>query len=206
VQALKAGGNPGPLAEMEFWRSKATNLLSVQEQLQSDKVRKVVRVLEFTKSTYFPPFNRLIKEVGTACAEANDNAKHLRALDNFFSRMHACESFPTLAAEFRPTMHAIVLIWKHSRFYNTPARLATLVREICNELIDQARKYGARASAHSRALRSPARTRAPRPVRPGRSGVQVRGCARRLCVRRVRRGRSDRRDAARVRPVQGGLL
>ena len=34
-------------------------------------------------------------------------------------------------------VHLIMLVWKHSKHYNTPARLVVLMREICNDLIDQ---------------------------------------------------------------------
>ena len=37
-------------------------------------------MLDLTKSTYFPAFNRLCKEVSQACVEANDNVKFLAAL------------------------------------------------------------------------------------------------------------------------------
>jgi dynein heavy chain len=78
---LKGGGHPGPMAEVDFWLNKAKNLNSIHEQLSSDKVRKVIKVLEVTKSTYFPAFNRLCKEVAQARMEANDNkvvATHTR--------------------------------------------------------------------------------------------------------------------------------
>ena len=32
-------------------------------------------------------------------------------------------------------------VWKHSKHYNSPARLVVLMREICNDLISQARNY-----------------------------------------------------------------
>ncbi len=38
-------------------------------------------------------------------------------------------------------VHLIMLVWKHSKHYNTPARLVVLMREICNDLIRQARNY-----------------------------------------------------------------
>ena len=38
-------------------------------------------------------------------------------------------------------MHIILLIWKNSEFYNTAGRLAVLMREICNALIDKATSY-----------------------------------------------------------------
>mmetsp|Transcript_26845 Transcript_26845/g.4867 ORF Transcript_26845/g.4867 Transcript_26845/m.4867 type:complete len:262 (+) Transcript_26845:882-1667(+) len=42
---------------------------------------------------------------------------------------------------FVPVMHTILLIWNHSEYYNTPARLVVLIREICNAIITQACNY-----------------------------------------------------------------
>lgn len=42
---------------------------------------------------------------------------------------------------FKPMLHIILLIWKNSKHYNTPARLVVLMREMCNSLIIQACKY-----------------------------------------------------------------
>jgi dynein heavy chain, axonemal len=36
----------------------------------------------------------------------------------------------------------MMLIWKHSNFYAQPARVATLVRELCNSLIEKAMTAG----------------------------------------------------------------
>jgi len=36
---------------------------------------------------------------------------------------------------FVPIMHTILMIWTYSEFYNTPARLVVLIREICNAII-----------------------------------------------------------------------
>lgn len=38
---------------------------------------------------------------------------------------------------FKPIMHTALLMWKHSGYYNTAARMATLLREVCNDLIAQ---------------------------------------------------------------------
>ena len=40
---------------------------------------------------------------------------------------------------FKPIMHTLMLVWKHSKYYNTAARLVVLMREICNDIIMQAR-------------------------------------------------------------------
>ncbi|TYZ65632.1 hypothetical protein PybrP1_006817 [[Pythium] brassicae (nom. inval.)] len=138
---LKQGLHPTPDAEIEFWKLKAANLNSVFEQLQSKKVRKILTALDRSKSTYCTTFARLCKEVFTARIEANDNMKYLRTLEEWFVRLNNDEDFPSLTELFKPMLHIILLIWKNSKHYNTPARLVVLMREICNSLINQARKY-----------------------------------------------------------------
>lgn len=59
----ETGLNPGPLHEVNFWTERAANLNSIHEQLSSEKIQKVVTVLELAKSTYFPAFQRLYNEV-----------------------------------------------------------------------------------------------------------------------------------------------
>lgn len=49
--------------------------------------------------------------------------------------------FLQLTDLFTPIMHTILLIWKHSKYYNTTSKLVVLIREICNAIIDQALKY-----------------------------------------------------------------
>ena len=138
---LKDESNPGPLVELEFWENKAANLNSIHEQLSGEKIRKVSRALEMTKSTYFPAFNRLCKEVANAKVEANDNLAYLRPLKKLFERLSLMDDFNALSELFLPIMHTIMLVWKNSNYYNSSVRIVVLMREICNDLIMQACKY-----------------------------------------------------------------
>lgn len=138
---LKAGMHPTPDVEIEFWRNKAANLNSIFDQLQGPRIRRVLRALDQSKSTYCTTFARLCKEVFTARMEANDNTKYLRTLDKWFKDLNSEDHFPNTVEFFKPMMHIILLIWKNSKHYNTPARLVVLMREICNSLIKQAKKY-----------------------------------------------------------------
>ncbi|OQS01914.1 dynein heavy chain [Thraustotheca clavata] len=133
--------HPGPSEENKFWQSKARNLNSIFDQLQSDSIRKVLQYLDVSKSTYNVPFAKLCKEVFHARAEANDNVLFLAPLSPWFEKMEQEVDFTALDALFRPIMHSILLVWKWSRFYNTPPRLVVLVRQICNELIRKAFAY-----------------------------------------------------------------
>jgi len=138
---LKQGGHPTPDVEIAFWKNKAMNLNSIFEQLQSQRIRKVLRALDQSKSTYCTTFARLCREVFTARMEANDNMKYLRTLELWFGQLNDESDFPKLQDNFKPMMHIILLIWKNSKHYNTPGRLVVLMREICNSLINQACKY-----------------------------------------------------------------
>lgn len=138
---LKAGLNPTPDVEIEFWKNKAANLNSIYDQLQGPKIRRVLKVLDSSKSTYCSTFARLCKDVFTARMEANDNSKYLRTLEDWFRSLNGEDDFPKTVELFKPMMHIILLIWKNSKHYNTPSRLVVLMREVCNSLISQATKY-----------------------------------------------------------------
>lgn len=167
----EVGANPGPLAELDFWINRAANLNSIFEQLTGgslcrkprerldkqtpwldvpvaptpptagEKVQKVVKILELTKSTYYPAFTRLVKEVELARLEANSNVKYLKPLKRYFEKLSLSDDFAELHTIFKPMMHLVMLIWKHSKYYNTPSRLVILIREICNDIIMQSRKF-----------------------------------------------------------------
>jgi len=138
---FQAHADPGPLAEVDFWVSKASNLNGIFDQLQSPRVRRVLKVLDKSKSTYNAPFAKLCKEVFHARAEANNIVKYLKPLVSWFHGMENETDFEKLSNHFRPIMHLILLVWKSSAYYNTTSRLVILMREICNTIIRQARTY-----------------------------------------------------------------
>ena len=133
--------DPGPLTEIAFWRAKAGNLNSIFDQLQSARVRRVLKILDQSKSTYNAPFAKLCKEVFHARAEANNVNKYLRPLVEWFEGLENESRFENLVEHFTPIIHLILLVWKSSSYYNTAARLVIMMREICNTLIRQACTY-----------------------------------------------------------------
>ena len=50
-------------------------------------------------------------------------------------------SFDDLLTVIRPFMHCVCLVWAHSRYYCSAARIIVLLQEICNMLIDAARSH-----------------------------------------------------------------
>lgn len=137
---LKLGLHPTPDVEVLFWKEKSDSLDSIFDQLQSPSTRRVLRALDKAKSTYCTTFARLCKEVYSARLEANDNAKKLRTLDRWINKLND-DDFTNLRATFKPILHTVMLIWKHSKYYNTPSRLVVLIREMCNSVISQGCRF-----------------------------------------------------------------
>jgi len=135
--SLKDGKHPGPIAEIDFWTKQAENLNSICEQLNTERIKKVLKFLEQNKSTYTAPFSKLQKEVQKAREEANENNKYLSTLRKLFDEMGACSDLSDFSELFVPVIHTIMLIYKHSPHYNTTPRLVVLIRMICNEIIKQ---------------------------------------------------------------------
>eukprot|EP01059_Diplonema_ambulator_P035162 TRINITY_DN8181_c0_g2_i3.p1 TRINITY_DN8181_c0_g2~~TRINITY_DN8181_c0_g2_i3.p1 ORF type:complete len:4166 (+),score=1836.14 TRINITY_DN8181_c0_g2_i3:116-12613(+) len=137
-------GNPGPKEELEFWRSKRENLLSLEEQLHSPKILKVIVMLSKAGSSYHKPFTELIAELRKSAEEAMDNYRFLEPLREVFydiADAQDSESFENLITNgtFKKLFHYIYTLWTHSRHYNTPTRLVILIREVCNDLINSAK-------------------------------------------------------------------
>jgi dynein heavy chain len=57
--ALKNGTDPDPLVEVNFWKSKSENLEAICDQLNFERIKKVLKFLEQNKSTYTGPFSKL---------------------------------------------------------------------------------------------------------------------------------------------------
>lgn len=55
------GACAGPLAELDFWSEGAANLNAIHEQLSSDRIQKVVKILQLADSTYFQAIQRLLQ-------------------------------------------------------------------------------------------------------------------------------------------------
>ena len=82
-----------------------------------------------------------MKDVTTACLEANDTVKYLKPLRKYLEKLNSMDDFTALTELFKPMFHTMLLIWKHSGYYNTSAKMVTLIRETCNDLIMQACKF-----------------------------------------------------------------
>eukprot|EP00842_Homolaphlyctis_polyrhiza_P004027 jgi/Hompol1/4625/HPOL_003762-RA len=138
---LDEGLNPGPMVEIDFWAAKAANLKSIHQQLTDEKIQKISKVLQASKSTYYPAFQMIFDEVVFALEEASDINTYLKALRPQVERLSGAGELVELSQIFPGLMHTLLLIWKSSKHYNTPNRLTVVLEEICNDIIEQARNF-----------------------------------------------------------------
>ncbi len=57
----------GPLAEVEFWRSRSLDLSNIRRQLDQAGVAQIVSVMEAAKSSYLAPFLALRNLIQRVC-------------------------------------------------------------------------------------------------------------------------------------------
>ncbi|XP_032944295.1 dynein axonemal heavy chain 11 isoform X2 [Rhinolophus ferrumequinum] len=140
VQPLLNGLYSNPQTELDFWTMRRENLSCIYDQLQAPIVLKMVKILKTKQSSYFPTLKDLVMAVKNALQEAQDVELYLRPLKTHLQRLQETE-FPQISILIAPLFHTICLIWSHSKFYNTPARVIVLLQEFCNLFIDQATAY-----------------------------------------------------------------
>ena len=82
----------------------------------------------------------MFKNVCTALNEAMDITAHLKPLVFHFTSLETTE-FAELTDLFQPLMHTVCLVYANSDHYNTPAKIITLMKEICNLLMSLSKKH-----------------------------------------------------------------
>ncbi|KAJ3249578.1 hypothetical protein HDU78_000105 [Chytriomyces hyalinus] len=138
---LEQGLNPGPMVEIDFWAAKAANLKTILQQLTDSKIQKISKVLQASKSTYYPAFKMIFDEVVFALDEASDINNYLKSLRPSVERLNGVSDFIELVQIFPGMIHTLRLIWTFTKSYNTPHRLSVILQEICNDIIEQARNF-----------------------------------------------------------------
>ena len=130
------GEDAGPLAEIEFWRSRSVDLSGIREQLDEPGVSKIVEVLEAAKSGYLAPFLNLSNLIQREAEAAQNNLRFLSSLEEPCTALASAdpEQIPPILPR---VLHCIRLIWNVSTHYNTPERLTGLLRKVSNEIINR---------------------------------------------------------------------
>lgn len=97
-------------------------------------------ILEKTDSAYFPCFRTLFNNVITSLAEAREISLYLMPLAKFFKSVEEIDF-----AEAKPLMailiHTLGLAWAKCNSYQNSSKLIIILRQICNLLIQEARRF-----------------------------------------------------------------
>ena len=87
-----------------------------------------------------PVLRRLVRDVAAARAEAADSARYLRPLRPMLERLATGDDILVLAEQARPLLHTLLLVWAHSRHFNTAGRMVPLLRLILRDVVAQIRR------------------------------------------------------------------
>lgn len=77
---LKTNKMATPADEIQFWSARLKNLINIDDQLNSEEIKTVGKLLEHTGSTYFHPLKKSIESVTAALDEARDISLYLQPL------------------------------------------------------------------------------------------------------------------------------
>ena len=132
--------NAGPIDEIELWKSRASNLISIQKQLESENSKEIIVLLEKCKSNYVTPLLTLAQQLGAKATEANENLTFLDTIREQALALRTIEpsKIVTILPDF---MKRTRLIWSFSKYYNNSDTIAGLLRKVSNELIRRFREY-----------------------------------------------------------------
>jgi dynein heavy chain len=132
--------NARPLSEIEYWKSRAQDLMNIKKQIQREEVQKIVKVL--SGSTYLKTFKDLSEDIQNGADEALDNHKFLLTLKEPCERLARADPMhiPQIIPEILHLIHKI-----HDMYLKdtgkTQERLTQLLREVSNEIIFRCSSY-----------------------------------------------------------------
>lgn len=97
-------------------------------------------ILEKTDSAYYPCFRTLFGNVVSSLAEAKEISLYLTPLAKCFKAVEEVDF-----SEAKPVMvtliHSVGLVWVNSKYYQSSSKLIIMLRQICNLLVQEARRF-----------------------------------------------------------------
>lgn len=97
-------------------------------------------ILEKTDSAYYPCFRNLFGNVVSSLAEAREISLYLSPLLKNFKTLEETD-FSEAKSLMGPLIHTVGLAWSKSKYYQSSSKLIILLRQICNLLIQEARRF-----------------------------------------------------------------
>ena len=126
--------------EVVYWRNRSHDLENIFEQLKEGVVRQMATTLEEIGSAQSSAFKTLLRRVIAALAEAQDISLHLKPIVKPLEALEVAD-VTEMNEPLRILIHSVALLWCTCAYYRQPIKLACLLRQVGNALIDRCRIY-----------------------------------------------------------------
>lgn len=137
-EAAVPSADEGPAEELAFWRARTVDLGSLREQLEGERLARLLRVLEAARSPHLPAFQSLAGGIAAEAQRAASNCAYLAALEEHCAALEAAG--PTqLAAALPGVLDALRLVWTLAPHYGQPDQMAGMLRRLSSAVVGRCR-------------------------------------------------------------------
>eukprot|EP00762_Andalucia_godoyi_P002900 ANDGO_04168.mRNA.1 Dynein beta chain len=126
---------PGASSEVEFWSKKMTLVNSIVKELGSDKLKASLKVLELSRSSFISSFKKVFEDLVEEKRRVEDIVKFLETTRETFARLENTDDVRDLPRIYKPLLHLLLLIWKHSKYCGVAPRIVVIIRKVCNDVV-----------------------------------------------------------------------
>ncbi|KFU84710.1 Dynein heavy chain 8, axonemal, partial [Chaetura pelagica] len=139
-QIRKEADDSGPLTEIEYWRSMSAKFNFIIEQIKGPECRAVINVLNAGRSKLRRMWQELDARITDAANESKDNVKYLSIIEKVCYPLYKCD-LVSMTHGIPNLIHAIKMIHRFSKYYNTSERMTSLFIKITNQMVRTCRAY-----------------------------------------------------------------
>lgn len=127
----------GPLGVVEFWREKYSKLSALTEQMNSPRVKAILRVASEAECNGWNNISASIGALKTQFKEATSNVRYLATLERNFVAIHNTVPGTSLRAivdTLTPLMNNLRTIWDISNYFSSEERMIGLLEKVAAEI------------------------------------------------------------------------
>lgn len=126
--------------EVLYWRNRTQDLENIFEQLKEGVVRQMAATLEEIGSAQSATFKMLLRRLIASLAEAQEISLHLKPIIKPLENLEAAD-VTEMVQPLRTLLHTASLVWCTCAYFRQPIKLANLLRQVGNALIDRCRVF-----------------------------------------------------------------
>ncbi|KAK9522770.1 hypothetical protein VZT92_019216 [Zoarces viviparus] len=134
LQRNKEPQDPGPLAEVAFWRERASIMNGLSEQLKQPVVCKILEVLTKADAGVVQTLEGTVVELTKYSTESDDNLRFLSTMERHFMNLGTVANLNALLETIPDLMSSLQIVWMISCHYNTNESMVPLMKRIAWQL------------------------------------------------------------------------